>query len=183
VLFGAVEVGVTAAAQALGSTASAGPILAVWGMGSLLGGVLASRLGGGMHGGAGLTAMLVALTAGHLALVAAAGSVLALGAVLLAAGAAIAPTYATVYAMVDAVAPAGTVTEAFAWLAAAVAIGASPGAAGAGVLADSTGPSAAFVLAGSAGAFAVLVTMLRLRTLAAPTTENSAERLVCGTTA
>ena len=43
-----------------------------------------------------------ALAAGHLALVAVAGSPSALGAVLFVAGAAIAPTYATVYAMVDA---------------------------------------------------------------------------------
>jgi hypothetical protein len=38
----------------------------------------------------------------------------ALAAVLVLAGATIAPTYATIYAMVDHAAPAGTVTEAFA---------------------------------------------------------------------
>ena len=59
---------------------------------------------------------------------------------LLLAGAAIAPTYATVYAMVDHAAPAGTVTEAFAWLATAMAVGVAAGAAGAGVVADHAGP-------------------------------------------
>ena len=54
---------------------------------------------------AGLGLVLAALAAGHLALVPAAGNVIALGAVLLVAGAAIAPTYATVYAMVDRAAP------------------------------------------------------------------------------
>ena len=68
-------------------------------------------------------------TAGHAALVPATPSLIAVGAVLFVAGAAIAPTYAAVYAMVDAAAPAGTVTEAFAWLATAVAIGAAAGAA------------------------------------------------------
>ena len=86
---------------------------------------------------------------------------------LLVAGAAIAPTYAAVYAMVDDAAPAGTVTEAFAWLATAIAIGASLGAAGAGALADHAGPAAAFALAGAAGAVALLAALLRSPTLPA----------------
>jgi MFS family permease len=158
VLFGAVEVAVAAAAETLGSEAAAGPLLGVWGAGSLLGGLVAVRLG---HGAAGLTWVLAALAAGHLALVAAAGSVLALAAVLLIAGAAIAPTYAIVYAMVDRVAPEGTVTEAFAWLSTAVAIGAAAGAASAGAVADHAGPAAAFALAGGAGAVALLASVLR----------------------
>jgi MFS family permease len=171
VLFGAVEVAVTAATDALGSTAAAGPLLGVWGAGSLVGGVLASGFAGAAHGAGGaLTLVLVALTIGHLALTAAAGSVLALAAVLLVAGAAIAPTYATVYAMVDDAAPAGTVTEAFAWLATAIAIGASAGAASAGALADHGGPVAAFALAGAAGAAAVLLALVRSGTLSAPST-------------
>ncbi len=88
---------------------------------------------------------------------------LALGAVLLAAGAAIAPAYATIYAMADQTAPAGTATEAFAWLSTAVVAGASAGAAGGGALAQGAGPSAVFVLAGLAGALAVAVTLLRSR--------------------
>jgi dipeptide/tripeptide permease len=91
--------------------------------------------------------------------------VLALGAVLLIAGAAIAPTYAAVYAMVERAAPDGTVTEAFAWLATAIAIGASIGAAAAGAAADAAGPSAAFALAGVAGAIALLAALLRSATL------------------
>jgi predicted MFS family arabinose efflux permease len=70
--------------------------------------------------------------------------------------------------MVDDAAPAGTVTEAFAWLATAVAIGAAAGAAAGGALADGPGPGAAFVLAGVAGAVAVLVTVLRAETLSSP---------------
>ena len=168
VLFGAVEVAVTAAADALGSTAAAGPLLGVWGAGSLAGGLLASRLGGGARGPAGLALVLVALTVGHLALTAAAGSLIALTAALLVAGAAIAPTYATVYGIVDAAAPAGTVTEAFAWLGTAIAIGAAAGSAAAGSLADHAGPVAAFALAGAAGAVAVVLTLARATTLSTP---------------
>jgi MFS family permease len=166
-LFGAVEVAVTAAAAQLGSTGAAGPLLGVWGAGSLIGGLLATRLGGA-HGAKGLALMLAALTAGHVLLIPAAGSLVALAAALLVAGAAIAPTYATVHAMVEDAAPAGTATEAFAWLATAIAIGASAGAACAGTLADGAGPVAALALAVGAGALATLTTVARSTTLAAP---------------
>jgi MFS family permease len=89
-----------------------------------------------------------------------------MGAVLLLAGAMIAPTEATIYAMVERATPAATVTEAFAWLATAMAVGGAIGAASAGFLIGIAGPVAGFGLAGSAGVFAVLVTILRSRTLA-----------------
>jgi predicted MFS family arabinose efflux permease len=165
VLFGAVEVAVTAAAQSLGTTTAAAPLMALWGAGSLAGGLVAVRFGGGAHTATGLALVLGALAAGHLALVPAAASALALGAVLLVAGAAIAPTFASVYAMVDRAAPTGTATEAFAWLATATAIGGALGSACAGIVADHSGAAATFALAGGAGALAVLATALRAQTL------------------
>jgi predicted MFS family arabinose efflux permease len=168
VVFGAVEVAVVAAAAALGSAAAAGPLLGLWGAGSLVGGVVAARMGGGARTGAGLALVLAALAAGHLALAAAAGSAVALAAVLALAGATIAPTYASVHAMVDHAAPAGTVTEAFAWLNTAVAIGASAGAACAGAVADAAGPAPTFVLAGAAGTAAAVIAALRARPLTGP---------------
>jgi predicted MFS family arabinose efflux permease len=164
-LLGADEVAIVAAARALGSATAAAPLLAVWGVGSFAGGLLATRLGGGACTAAGLAVILAALTVGHLALVPAAGSIVALAGVLLLAGTAVSPTEATVYAMVDQVASADTMTEAFAWLATAMALGSAVGAAGAGVLVGRAGPTAAFALAGGAGAVAVLTTMLRARTL------------------
>src|SRR3954471_18482883 len=168
VVFGTVEVAVIAAVADLGSPGTAGPLLGLWGAGSLAGGVAAARMGGGARTGAGLALVLAALAAGHLALAAAAGSAVALAAVLVLAGATIAPTYATIYAMVDHAAPAGTVTEAFAWLSTAVAVGASIGAASAGAVADAAGPAAAFAVAGAAGTVAALVAALRARPLNAP---------------
>src|SRR5689334_605059 len=165
VLFGAVEVGVAAATARLGSTSSAGPLLGLWGAGSLIGGLAAVRLGKGLRGASGLALVLAALACGHLLLVAAAGSVLEMAAVLVLGGSAIAPTYAVVYAMVDDAAPAGTETEAFAWLGTAVAIGAALGSAIAGSAADHAGPAAAFALAAAAGAVSVLLVVARSRTL------------------
>jgi MFS family permease len=165
VLLGADEVAVTAAARALGGTTAAAPLLALWGVGSLAGGLLITRAGGGARSAAGLALVLGALTVGHLALIPAAGGILSLGAVLLLAGAAIAPAEASVNAMVDEAAPPGTTTEAFAWLASAMAIGGAIGAASSGTLIAGAGPIAAFALAGGAGMLAVLVTILRTRTL------------------
>jgi len=70
--------------------------------------------------------------------------------------------------MIDHAAPAGTVTEAFAWLATAMAVGGALGAAVAGIVADRAGPTAAFALAGGAGALPVLTTMLRSSTITPP---------------
>ena len=78
------------------------------------------------------------------------------------AGSMIAPILASSYAMVDDAAPAGTVTEAFAWLATATAIGTSIGAAAGGALADSAGPTSAFVLAGGSALAAALVAAVRI---------------------
>ncbi|MGA2009859.1 MAG: MFS transporter [Solirubrobacteraceae bacterium] len=167
ILLGADEVAVTAAAKALDGTTAAAPLFGLWGVGSLIGGLLVTRLGGGARDAAGLALLLGALTAGHLALIPADGSILTLGAVLLVAGAAIAPTEASVYAMVDRAAPAPGMTESFAWLGAAMAVGDAIGAAGAGVVADLAGPAAAFMLAGGAGALAVLTARLRSRTITA----------------
>jgi predicted MFS family arabinose efflux permease len=167
VLFGATEVGVAAATKALGSSAAAGPLLGLWGVGSLLGGLVAARVGGAQRP-AGLARILGPLAAGHLALAGAAGSVAGLAAVLVVAGAAIAPTFSTVYAMVERAAPAGTLTEAFSWLATALAIGSAAGSALGGALADHAGPEAAFALAGGAGALALLAATLRAHALAGP---------------
>ena len=165
VLLGADEVAVTAAAKALGGTSAAAPLLALWGLGSFAGGLLITRAGGGARTAAGLGLVLAALAAGHLALIPASGAILSLAATLVLAGAAIAPAEASVNAMVDDAAPPGATTEAFAWLASAMAIGGSLGAAAAGTLIDRWGPTAAFTLAGGAGALAILVTVLRTRTL------------------
>ena len=149
VVFGAVEVGVTAAAGALGGNGVAAPLLALWGAGSMVGGILTAKLGGGARSARGLGLTLAALAVGHLALGVAVHSAFALGALIFLAGSWIAPVYTAIYAMVDEVAPRGTVTEAFAWLSTAAAVGAAAGSAVAGALIDRVGPEAA--LAGRPG--------------------------------
>jgi predicted MFS family arabinose efflux permease len=167
VVFGATEVGVTATAQHLADAAAAAPVLALWGLGSLIGGVIATRLASSAHSARRLVMLLAALAVTHSALMVCTGSLMAAGAVILLAGATIAPTAAIVYAMVDSTAPAGTGTEAFSWLAAADATGAAIGAAVAGILVQDVGPVAAFALAGAAGAGTATVALCRTHTLGA----------------
>lgn len=166
VLFGATEVAVATAAQTLGTQGIAGPLLALWGGGSLVGGLTASRFGIDGQGRIGLVGLLTVLTLGNLSLVPAAGSPWLLGIALFVAGGAIAPTYAKVYAIVERVAPAAALTEAFAWLSTAVALGAALGAAAAGAVVTTGGPLAAFALAGGAGVLATVTTVIRSSTLA-----------------
>ncbi len=165
-LLGADEVVVTATARTIeNSTAAAAPLLALWGAGSFAGGLVLARLGGARTSSA-LALLLFALTVGQLCMIPAAGAIAVLGAVLFLAGGAIAPTEATVYAMVEDAAPAGTITEAFAWLATAMAVGGAGGAAAAGVVVETAGTTAAFALAGVAGAVATLIAITRSRSLA-----------------
>jgi MFS family permease len=164
-IFGATDIGVTTAAHALGSTAAAGPVLGVWGVGSLLGGICATRLGGGARSTRSLTILLAALALTHGALILTTGSLVALSAVILLAGATIAPTVASIYAMVEAAAPKGTQTEAFSWLLTANLGGSAIGAAIAGELAQQAGAPAAFAFVAAAGGLALLALLLRGRSL------------------
>jgi MFS family permease len=152
--FGAVEVGVPAAAEAGGHRGAAGPLLSLWGLGSLLGGLLAMRLHRPSGPVARLTATICALAAGHL-LLGLAGDLVLLGALLLLAGLSIAPSFAAAFGLTDGLAPAGALTEAFAWLGTGIAAGLAAGGALGGLAAESHGADAALLLAGLGGVMAL----------------------------
>jgi predicted MFS family arabinose efflux permease len=156
VLVAGVEVAVTATMVDAGRSAATGPLLAVWGVGSLLGGVVAARTGGA-RGVRGLVLLLLALAATHGLLAAAGASVVGLGALLAVAGASIAPIFGATGALTGDLALPGTTTEAFAWTTTALAAGVALGAAVAGAIADAAGTAPAFVASGAAGLFAVAI--------------------------
>lgn len=145
-LVGGVEVTVTAAA----SPGATGPLLAVWGAGSLVGGVAAARLGGA-RGARDLALLLLALAGTHAALGLGGGSPFLLGALLAVAGVGIAPVLGTTSALTGDLAVPGTATEAFAWSTTALAVGVAIGAAVTGAIVDAGGVGPAFVAAGAAG--------------------------------
>jgi MFS family permease len=168
VVFGATEVGVTASATHVAGAAAAAPLLGLWGAGSLIGGLIVTRLGARFESARHLPALLGALAITHGTLLAGTGSLPVMGAIIVLAGATIAPTGAGIYAMVDRFAPAGTQTEAFSWLVTSSSTGAAAGAAIAGVLAQGMGPGAVFAFAGMAGGLATLVAILGARRLEPP---------------
>ena len=90
--------------------------------------------------------LLVAWGAAHAALALATGPV-SLGVLLLLAGASISPVMVYANGMLDHLAPAGTLAEAFTWTTTGLTAGIASGAALAGVLVESASPSTAFAAA------------------------------------
>jgi MFS family permease len=162
--FGSIEIAVPVAAEAAGHAGAAGLLLGVWGLGSLLGGLAAARAGAAHDPVARLTALLAVLAGGHLLLTIPLGP-LPLAALLLAAGLALSPAIAAAYAMVEGLAPPGTVTEAYTWLSTGIAAGLAAGAALSGALAQAHGAGAAFAAAGAACAAGAAYGALRRRSL------------------
>ena len=164
-LLGAVEVAVTAAAKTLDGTTAAAPLLALWGAGSFVGGLLVARLGGGARTGAGAALVLVALTAGSP------------GADPGGRERPCARDRAAVRRRRDRAdrghpvrdgrraPPAGDDDRGVRLARHRDGGRRRAGAATAGMLVDRAGPAAAFALAGGAGAIAVLTALLRSRTL------------------
>jgi predicted MFS family arabinose efflux permease len=164
--FGAIEVAVPAACQAAGSKGATGPLLAIWGLGSMLGGLLAARAAPA-DAARWIVLLLAALGIGDLALVPV-SALSGLAPLLLVAGAAIAPLLGIAYSVVERVTPGGGQTEAFAWLTTAIGVGIAGGSALAGALVDAGGPGAGFAAAAAAGLVACAITSARRGSLAAP---------------
>ena len=100
--------------------------------------------------------LLIAWGAAHAALAIAVGP-LSLGGRLLLAGAAISPTIVYANAMLDYLAPEGTLTEAFTWTTAGLTAGMAVGAAVAGVIVEQASPSMAFAALGGGGVLAAAI--------------------------
>jgi MFS family permease len=167
--FGTVEVTVVADAEQLGSRTLAGPLLALWAFGSIVGGLVFGSRASDRGPEQRLVGLLALVVAG-IALLAVAGGLVQLGAGMVLAGIGIAPAIACLYLLVDRLAPAGTVTEAFTWVTTAFATGFAAGNALGGTLVQRVGIEAAFLIAAGCVAAAALLARLRRPTLAADPT-------------
>ncbi|MEO8690058.1 MAG: MFS transporter, partial [Solirubrobacteraceae bacterium] len=112
---GVIEVSVPALCERADAASATGFVFGLWGLGSLIGGAVASRLSAGPDPSRRVIVLLAALAGGTLPLVLAAG-VVALGALIVLAGIAIAPALAAVHSLAGRLAGRGTVTEAYTWL-------------------------------------------------------------------
>jgi MFS family permease len=166
--FGALETSIPAFATASGRPGLSGVLLAVWSLGSVLGGlwfgarVVSVSLPRQYRWG------LLGVTIGLAPLVAI-SSPWVLAALLFLGGTAIAPTLTVQSNLVGAIAPPSATTEAFTWLS-TVAFGASAvGAALSGALIESSaGLSGGLLLAAGGAAVAVALTLVPGRRPAAP---------------
>jgi MFS family permease len=162
--FGAIEVMLPAFADAEGNRQFAGVLIAIWSVGSALGGILY-----------GARPRLLPLRTMHLwtaAVLPAAMAVLALATspatmavLVLFAGLPIAPLIATRNELAGAVALPGSETETFTWPLTAMVSGVALGAAVAGALADGPGWRAAVLAAVAASVIGALVSVARRATL------------------
>ena len=165
--FGIVEVTVVADAEQLGSRTLAGPLLALWAAGSMIGGLAFGSRASDRGPEQRMIGLLFLVVAG-IALLAVADGLVQLGAGMVLAGLGIAPAIACLYLLVDRLAPAGTVTEAFTWVTTAFATGFAVGNALGGTLVQQVGIHAAFLIAAGGVAAAALLARLRRHALAAP---------------
>lgn len=154
-LFGAAEVVTVAFAEEQGNQAYAGPLLAVWALGSLLAGLVTGavtwRRGPQVRVRVGAVAMCAAMA--PLALI---GSVPLMGAALLIGGCAIAPTLIASTSLTEQTVPPARLTEGMALLHTGVVAGIAPGATAAGFVVDHAGASTGYLVALGAGAVAAV---------------------------
>ncbi len=137
---GAVDVAVPAAAHEQGSATAAGVLLAAMAAGTVTGSLLAGRHDWRWEPGSRVVALQIVMALG-LALTAAVTSELwLLGAAIVLPGAALGALFASLYLLVDRLAPEGSGTRTFAWLVTANNGGLAIGAAVAGALSDGAGP-------------------------------------------
>jgi MFS family permease len=150
---GAVEVGLPALAFHVGAGGSAGLLLAVWSLGSMVGGLWygTRRWRGRAEVRYRWLLVAIALVAAPLLAARSMSAAVILGTI---AGLGFAPTMACQMGLIGELARPGTVTEAFTWSTAAIGGGIAGGSALAGVLTESAGAVAPFVVGCAAPALA-----------------------------
>jgi MFS family permease len=155
---GAVEVGLPSLALHAGSRSASGVLLALWSVGSMTGGLwYGSRVWRSSLAGRYRTLLLVAavFTAPLILTRSIAVGILC----SLLAGLTIAPVFSCQYALVGRAVTAGSETEAFTWVTAALVAGIAAGSAVGGAAIASSGVSAPFVIASVATALAALLAL------------------------
>jgi len=143
---GSLEVGLPALALHEGSSGSAGLLLSMWSIGSMMGGVVY----GARHWASSSERQLVALLLANAAATApliVAWSLPAAFALSWLAGIFGAPVFSRLYSLIGEHAPANAIASAFTWNTAALVAGIAGGSAAAGVAVSAFGPRAAFIVA------------------------------------
>jgi MFS family permease len=164
---GVLNVAAVAYADDRGSGVWAGVIMAAMSTGAFAGGVVHGARHWARPARERLPWLMAWLTVGYLPLAAAPGPWLMVTLAAL-SGVFLAPVIACSFTLVDELAPEGTLTEAFAWVVAAVGTGAAIGTAAAGFAGEVGGVRAAFAVAGVGAALGLVLLVAGRRTLVPP---------------
>lgn len=163
---GVLEIAIPAFAEQEGSRSDAGWLFALWGGGSLLGG-----LWYGARQWRSATAsrflFISALLAIGLAPLPLAGSLPAFGVLVVVAGLGLAPSTAVCYSLIGELAPEGALTEAYSWQIVAYVSGGALGAWLGGVVVEEIGVAMALACAPAAAALGLLVAVVGRQSLVA----------------
>ena len=162
--FGVLEVALTAFAEDEGSRGAVGPLVTVWALGSVVGGLAYGARSWSSPPGRRFLVLTGLLGLGALPLPFA-ESLVAMGAFLFLTGLALAPLGATEYALIGTLAPEGTVTEAYSWQIVANVTGSAAGAFLAGILIENASVDWALASASIACGLGLLVALAGRRTL------------------
>lgn len=165
-LFASVDVSTVAFADELGRKSLSGPVLALFALGSLIGGLaygarvwkhsLASRLVWG-----------VVLTSAGAVTFGLAPNLVVLAVLMFVTGVVVAPTMAVGDGLVQALVPRNRLTEGMTWTRTGIDMGIASGAFFAGYLVEHSGAGAGFTVTAVAGAISAVVALLSLRYLLA----------------
>jgi len=158
---GATTVAVAAFAESSGGASWAGWLLAAQSMGALVGGLAYSRWAP-PDGTRKLPLFGIGFFLGYLPLIATPPIAVALLLIPF-SGIALPPMLTAVFLLVDQLAPRGTVTEGFAWVATAFLVGSAGGSAVDGALVVSRGVRAGFCIAPVCALFAVAIFVILLK--------------------
>jgi Major Facilitator Superfamily len=163
-LFAAVDLATIAFAQEHGASGLAGPLLALYGLGSAIAGVWYGARRWGVSHRARLRVALVAtgLGVGPLAVM---PGIAAMAAGIFVAGLGISATLVSSYSIAERVLPADRRTEGMSWLTTAASTGTAIGSSIAGRLLDAHGASAGYLFALAAGVAAIAIVVIRYRDL------------------
>lgn len=154
-LLGAAEVSTVAFADEAGSPGWAGPLLALWALGSLLSGLVTGAVAW-RRGPAVRLRWGVAAMAASVAPLPMVGSLPLMGALLVVSGCAIAPSLVAMMSLAERVVPRVRLTEGMAVVHTGLVAGVAPGAALSGLVVDAAGASTAYLVCLGAGVLAVL---------------------------
>jgi MFS family permease len=166
IAFAAIDVSTVAAARRLSGNGAAGVLIAVWGIGSMIGGLIfgarswpgrrSTKIAAFTIGITALTAALVPLT-----------NLIAIGVVLFVSGVMYAPCFSCINQAVQRSAMPGASTESFAWIATGALVGAAVGSTVGGSAVTDSGFAAGYGAAASSLVVATLVVLAGRRSLRA----------------